>query len=397
MKLWKQISIAGVAALVAALAAGRLYPGSAALLSSAGFPPALVAILSGGSGAGGGGGTQVGPGGGPGGAPGGGPPRAALVKTAPVGSAMINDRITAIGDGGALRSVAVVPLVSGMVKEVLVRSGDRVKPGQVLARLDSEAEKIARDRAVLAVQNFKDKVDRTEQLAAMRAASEVQLGDARNEYQSAILALRDAEIVLARRTITSPIEGVTGIVDVEVGDYVTTEDEIVTIDNRSSLVVDFWVPERFAALIEPGQEVEAAPIAAPGRVVTGTVTAVATRVEAASRTLQVRARIGNSGDALRPGMSFRVTLKFPGETFPAVDPLAIQWGSTGAFVWKAADGKAERVPVRIVQRNSDAVLVDATLAPGDEVITEGVQSLREGAELNIANSGASQGAGGQGG
>jgi RND family efflux transporter MFP subunit len=310
---------------------------------------------------------------------------------------MINDRITAIGDGGALRSVAVVPLVSGMVKEVLVRSGDRVKPGQVLARLDSEAEKIARDRAVLAVQNFKDKVDRTEQLAAMRAASEVQLGDARNEYQSAILALRDAEIVLARRTITSPIEGVTGIVDVEVGDYVTTEDEIVTIDNRSSLVVDFWVPERFAALIEPGQEVEAAPIAAPGRVVTGTVTAVATRVEAASRTLQVRARIGNSGDALRPGMSFRVTLKFPGETFPAVDPLAIQWGSTGAFVWKAADGKAERVPVRIVQRNSDAVLVDATLAPGDEVITEGVQSLREGAELNIANSGASQGAGGQGG
>jgi RND family efflux transporter MFP subunit len=397
MKLWKQISIAGVAALVAALAAGRLYPGSAALLSSAGFPPALVAILSGGSGAGGGGGTQVGPGGGPGGAPGGGPPRAALVKTAPVGSAMINDRITAIGDGGALRSVAVVPLVSGMVKEVLVRSGDRVKPGQVLARLDSEAEKIARDRAVLAVQNFKDKVDRTEQLAAMRAASEVQLGDARNEYQSAILALRDAEIVLARRTITSPIEGVTGIVDVEVGDYVTTEDEIVTIDNRSSLVVDFWVPERFAALIEPGQEVEAAPIAAPGRVVTGTVTAVATRVEAASRTLQVRARIGNSGDALRPGMSFRVTLKFPGETFPAVDPLAIQWGSTGAFVWKAADGKAQRVPVRIVQRNSDAVLVDATLAPGDEVITEGVQSLREGAELNIANSGASQGAGGQGG
>jgi RND family efflux transporter MFP subunit len=231
----------------------------------------------------------------------------------------------------------------------------------------------------------------------MRAASEVQLGDARNEYQSAILALRDAEIVLARRTITSPIDGVAGIVDVEVGDYVTTEDEIVTIDNRSALVVDFWVPERFAALIEPGQEVEAAPIAAPGRVVTGTVTAVATRVEAASRTLQVRARIGNSGDALRPGMSFRVTLKFPGETFPSVDPLAIQWSSTGAFVWKATDGKAQRIPVRIVQRNSDAVLVDATLAPGDEVITEGVQSLREGAELNIANSGAGQGAGGQGG
>jgi RND family efflux transporter MFP subunit len=386
MRLWKQIAIAGLAALVAALAAARLYPGSAALLSSAGLSPALVAIVAGDSGAGAAG-RKAGPGG-----PGG-PPRAALVKTAPVGTATINDRIIAIGDGGALRSVAVVPLVSGMVKEVLVRSGDRVKPGQILARLDSEAEKVARDRAALAVQNSKEKVDRTEQLAAVRAASEVQLSDARNEYQSGILALRDSEIVLQRRTITSPIEGVTGIVDVEVGDYVTTDDEIVTIDNRSALVVDFWVPERFAPLIETGMEVEAEPIALPGRVVTGTITAVATRVEAASRTLQVRARIGNSGDALRPGMSFRVTLRFPGEAFPSVDPLAVQWSSTGAFVWKATEGKAQRIPVRIVQRNSDAVLVEAALEPGDEVVTEGVQSLREGAELKIANSGTGQGSG----
>ena len=52
-------------------------------------------------------------------------------------------------------------------------------------------------------------------------------------------------------------------------------------------------------------------------------------------------------------------MKFPGDTYPAVNPLAIQWGSDGAFVWAVEDGKAKRVPVRIIQRNTETVLVDA--------------------------------------
>jgi hypothetical protein len=85
-------------------------------------------------------------------------------------------------------------------------------------------------------------------------------------------------------------------------------------------------------------------------------------------------------------MSFQVTMQFPGDTYPAVSPLAIQWGADGAFIWTVENGKAKRVPVRIVQRNTNDVLIDAPIVTGDIVVTEGVQSVREGSELRVAGS-----------
>jgi multidrug efflux pump subunit AcrA (membrane-fusion protein) len=97
----------------------------------------------------------------------------------------------------------------------------------------------------------------------------------------------------------------------------------------------------------------------------------------------VQGRLDNADDRLRAGQAFGVALNFPGEPLPAVDPLAIQWSGEGSFVWIARDGAAVRVPVAIRQRNSDSVLVEGALAPGDLVIVEGVQALRPGAPVDI--------------
>jgi hypothetical protein len=83
-------------------------------------------------------------------------------------------------------------------------------------------------------------------------------------------------------------------------------------------------------------------------------------------------------------MSFQVTMEFPGDVFPAVDPLAVQWGASGAFVWVVRDGKAVRTDVRVIQRNTDTVLVEAEIFPGDIVVTEGVHAVRNGAPVTIA-------------
>ncbi|MEZ5800625.1 MAG: hypothetical protein R3D29_09360 [Nitratireductor sp.] len=77
-------------------------------------------------------------------------------------------------------------------------------------------------------------------------------------------------------------------------------------------------------------------------------------------------------------------MQFKGENHPSVDPLAIQWDSSGSYVWGVRDGKAIRIPAAIVQRNADKVLVNAELAPGDMVITEGVQNVRPGAAVRTA-------------
>jgi predicted aconitase with swiveling domain len=83
-------------------------------------------------------------------------------------------------------------------------------------------------------------------------------------------------------------------------------------------------------------------------------------------------------------------MRFPGDTYPSVNPLAIQWSTDGAYVWAVRDGRARQTPVTIIQRNTDSVLVDGPLVAGDTVVTEGVQTVREGAEIMIADRGTDQ-------
>jgi len=144
------------------------------------------------------------------------------------------------------------------------------------------------------------------------------------------------------------------------------------------------VPERFAAAVKVGAQLTATPIANPSNAYTGTVSAIDNHIDETSRTLLVKATIANPADSLRAGMSFQISMKFPGDSYPAVSPLAILWGSDGAYVWQIEDGKARRVPVRIIQRNTETVLIDAPIASGDMVVTEGTQSVSEGGEVRIA-------------
>jgi hypothetical protein len=83
-------------------------------------------------------------------------------------------------------------------------------------------------------------------------------------------------------------------------------------------------------------------------------------------------------------MAFEITMRFPGDTYPAVDPLAIQWGAEGAYVWAVKDGRAHRTDVRIIQRNTSSVLVDGDFSDGDLVVVQGVQNVRDGAEVMVA-------------
>lgn len=310
-------------------------------------------------------------------------PREALVVTRPVRMAISGDRLTSIGDGEASASVTIVPRDAGVLTEVVVKSGDQVSEGDLLARLDSETEEIARDLSQRGVEDATIAQQRIAKLVRSRAGSQADLDQANNALARAKLALRDAELKLTQRQITAPISGAVGIISVTRGSRVTTSTEIVTIDDRSRLLINFRVPERFASRIRVGQEVEATSFAVNG-MQKGAVVGVGNRVDTNSRTLPVQAEIDNSNDQLRTGMAFSVTLRFKGEQFPAVDPLAVQWDSNGSFVWTVADQKAKRTDIRIVQRNTDSVLVQGKLTEADKVVVEGVMSLRNGGAVRIA-------------
>lgn len=409
MAFWKQL-ILSVAVLVAGLFLWVMFvPGAAGVLSRLGVPQGVVAILAptaDGEGQGQskqGQGGQAGPGQNAGGqgAPGqpaqeqgakgqgaqgqNGNRRGAgaqpLVVVRPVEIGTVNDRLSALGTGDAIQSVTVMPQVAGTLSEIAIRSGDHIAKGQVIARLESEEQRIARDQAQVALKSAQEKNQLYENLKS--AASRIDAFDAAIALEGAKLALASAELELKRREIVAPIDGVAGIVTVNPGDNVTTSTAIATVDDRSALLIDFWVPERFAPVIKVGHPLNATAVARPGKLYEGTVAAVDNRIDEASRTLRIRAKIANENDDLRAGMAFTVTMSFEGERHPAVDPLSVQWDSEGSFVWRIAGGKAEKVPVRIIQRNPDAVLVEAELAEGDPVVTEGVQRVRAGRAVQV--------------
>jgi RND family efflux transporter MFP subunit len=370
MAAWKQLVLALVVIVAAAAAWVKFFPGAPEILASWGVDWAQAAIDAkpkGGDSEPRNSGAQT------------------AVITAPVVEAVINDKLSAIGTGRANNSVTVKPYTAGRVTSIEVESGTRVEAGTVIARIDSEVEEIALDRAKIALADAQAKLERVQSLRKANTATQVQVTDAELVVGNARLALRDAQLNLDRRAVTAPIEGIIGILPVEAGNYVTTDTVVATIDDRSRIKIDFYVPERFAANMVVGGHLTASPIARPDEVFDGTVSAVDNRVDDKSRTLLVQASVPNEKDTLRSGMSFRVEVKFPGDAFPSVDPLAIQWGTDGAFVWVIRDGKAKRTPVRIVQRNTESVLVAAAgIVPGDTVVTEGVHAVRDGAEVLIA-------------
>jgi RND family efflux transporter MFP subunit len=372
MSVWKQFLLSGIVLVAAAAAWVMFFPGSKQTLASWGIELAAASPNSDEpkDGVKGGGNQRNG--------------QMPLVVAEPVGTATINDRLHAIGTGRANATVTVNPYSSGRLTGFLVQSGAHIDKGQVIATLDSETEEIALERAKIARDDASAKVQRMLALSRSSAITVVQLTEAQLEQRNAELSVHDAQVALDRRSVISPIAGVVGILPIEAGNYVTSQSAIATVDDRSSILVDFWVPERFAAAVKVGAEISATPIANPKDEYSGTVSAIDNRVDEKSRTLWVQARIANPKDALRAGMSFKVGMRFAGETYAAVSPLAVLWGSDGAFVWKVVAGKVERVPVRIIQRNTETVLIDAPIETGEMVVTEGVQSVRPGIEVRIA-------------
>lgn len=316
---------------------------------------------------------------------------AAVVTTAAVFSQSLSNTARAIGSAEAVRSVSVVPFESGQLTHIAVISGDLVAAGDLLAQLDAKTEEIARDRAAVALRLAEAEYARYESLVRSNVASQTELDTLRAERDDAELALREAEVALQRRSIYSPIGGIVGIVPVETGDYVSTSTEIAMVDDRSQVTVDFWLPERFVGLLTRGQQVTATPLALSGVQLDGQISAIGSRVQVDSRTIQVRALIDNPEDLIRPGMSFSVTMNFEGETYPAVDPLAVNWDADGSYIWVVDEGIATRTSVEIIQRNVDHILIAADMDDGTNVITEGGLNVRDGARVEVQSATAQDG------
>jgi RND family efflux transporter MFP subunit len=298
------------------------------------------------------------------------------VTTADVKLEPVSERVAAVGSGRARQQVTLTTRVAGVISEVLFEGGQKVEAGAPLLKLNSEPEAIAVETAEAQRAQAADTVARYNQLNEA-AVSRVARAEAETALKVADAALRRARDDLARMTITAPFTGIMGISSLQAGDYLAVGNPVATIDDRSTILIEFTVPEAVASSMKKEMPVRASLAARPGEVFNGKVQAVGTRIDPVSRTLTVRAEIPNPDFSLIPGSTFSVSVQLAGNASPVVPGLAIQWDRAGAYVWRLADNNTvERVDIAILARDADRVFVDAKLKAGDKVVNEGGGSLR---------------------
>ena len=222
-----------------------------------------------------------------GGRPGGGGPT--LVVTEAVSSEVESDQVRSVGTVKVPRSINIYPQVSAVVNEVLFKAGDKVSKDQPLVRLDDADQRVALDLANIALKDARAALDRAQKLSASRNLALSALEDAQSVERKAQIAVLGAQIALDRRTITAPFEGVVGLSDLAVGDFVTSSTVVTTLDDVSTLLVSFLVPERYAGRVVEGLAVTATAASKPDATISGKVTSIDTRIDPTARTLKVEA------------------------------------------------------------------------------------------------------------
>ena len=321
---------------------------------------------------------------GPGSAPGGGPARVPAVEVAKVESMTLVDETQAVGSLRSRQGVMLRPEVGGRVKQIHFNDGQRVRKGQLMVQFDDQLQQaqVAQARAELSITEANHK--RNQELVAQSFISQRSLDESAAALEVSRAKLALAQATLQRLQVLAPFDGITGLKQINVGDYLKDGADMVNLEDIDAVLLDFRLPERFQSKIRAGQTAQLTVDALPGRPFTAIVQAVDPLIEANGRSVGVRGCIDNRQQQLRPGMFARVNAVFGSRENAMVIPeeaIIPQGGRT--FVVKVVAGDkpdvrvSERVAVKVGLRLPGKVEILEGLSAGDTVVTAGHQRLQK--------------------
>ena len=333
------------------------------------------------------GGPAAAPAGAASGAPGAGPAgagRAPAVEVAKVESMTLVDETQAVGSLRSRQGVMLRPEVGGRVKQILFSDGQRVRKGQLMVQFEDQLQQaqVAQARAELSIAEANHK--RNQELVAQNFISQRSLDESAAALEVSRAKLALAQATLQRLQVLAPFDGITGLKQINVGDYLKDGADMVNVEDIDAVLLDFRLPERFQAKIRAGQKAQLTVDALPGRPFSAIVQAVDPLIEANGRSVGVRGCIDNRQQQLRPGMFARVNAVFGSRDNALVIPeeaIIPQGGRT--FVVKVVAGDkpdaliSQRVPVKVGLRQPGKVEIVEGLSAGDTVVTAGHQRLQK--------------------
>ncbi len=301
--------------------------------------------------------------------------------------AEFTDVVEALGTARANESVTITAKVSDVIAQLDFDSGQRVEAGDILVELADAEEAAGLTEALATERETRRDVDRIRDLTERGVAPRSRLDEALAASERARARVEAIEARVADRIIRAPFSGVIGLRNVSVGELVRPGDVIAQLDDASIIKLDFTVPERFLAVIEPGQQVAARASAFPETEFTGQVDQIDSRVDPATRAVTVRALIDNTDGRLRPGMLMTVELRRDRRSMPAIPGGAVVRLNEQAFVFRVEDGErgpiVARTPVELGRRTAGLIEVLSGVEAGDRIVPEGVHRLSDGAPVAI--------------
>lgn len=297
--------------------------------------------------------------------------------------------IKAVGGTEAVNGIQVANEVPGVVEEINFESGDMVRQGDVLIRLNSDIDQAAvrtrRAEAQLARQEF----ERVSDLLPKRAVSQSDYDKAKANYDAAQARVNEAEAQLSKKVIRAPFDGKLGLRMVDQGEYLATGTAIVEINMLDPIYVDYTLSEKDLPHVDKGYEVIATVASAPDQIFSGKVSAINTSVNPETRTVRIRATLANSGNMLRPGMFATVqTLQPEDRELVTVPRTAISYNTYGDFVFVVARNDKDelivnRRTVETGETRDGRVAVLEGLEAGEQVVAKGLLRLRAGQRVTI--------------
>jgi len=296
----------------------------------------------------------------------------------------------------AINGVTVSTDLAGIVDKIAFISGACVKAGDLLVHLNTDQEQAQLDQAQAQLELARLTLNRDRDLLAKRTISQQDYDTAEATYRQNQATVDQFKALIARKTLRAPFDGVVGIRQANLGQYLNTGDAVVTIQSFDPIYVNFTLPQQDLSKLGVGQQIDVRLDAYGDAVFPGKINAINSMVDQATRNIQVQATLQNSDLKLRPGMFAKVSVILP-ERQPviALPASSVHYAPYGDSVFIVLDGKDETTGkpnktvkeqfVKLGAARGDLVSVTSGVKPGDEVVTSGVFRLKSGSAVIINN------------
>lgn len=312
----------------------------------------------------------------------------------------------AVGTVAPYNTVVVRSRVAGQLARVLVREGQRVARGQLLAEIDPEPLRVALAQAqgqqqqnLAQLRNAESELARYEQLFTRDAIARQQLDrqaalvqQLRGTLKADQAQVDNARLQLSYTRIEAPIAGRVGLRRVDAGNLIAANDAngLFTLTQTQPVAVLFSVPEPQVADVRAAHADKTPPVVEAWdrdnrqRLAVGRLDTLDNQIDAATATLRLKARFENADDALFPNQFVNVRLalrQLPGAVTIPTD--AVQHGSRGSYVYVIADNKARVRDLVLGPASGGRTMVTKGLAEGEPVVLEGLDRLEEGRAVKV--------------